>query len=1287
MDRLESSGAGSLRQRLHGTTCMSFRGAVLFVDISGYTTLAETLCNAGAEGVEQLGRMLDDAFSRYYRVMQDTGGEIECFAGDGFIACWPADDGNIPRALHRAHEAARALHVLSRAGGAGGLPSPQLHIGLSAGDIWAARLGSDDRSQLLLAGPAVRQACTAVTGSPPGSTVIAPDAGPFIASTPAETGMVSRPAATTSAPTPPATPAEHGSLRVREFVAEGFDKWIPQRRSICALFVRIDGLDERALDALSRHQAVCQALHGALAAFTSAPGALLLDDKGLVFTVCLGMPHDAHPDDAVRAVRASLAIRSNLSRLGVDCGIGIALGEAVCMLLGGLGLDHYWSVGRFMHIAGRLMQAAGNGVLCTEEVAERVGSVVSLAPMSPLHLKGVPFAVRARWVGEAIEVDHEAAGLYGRDKEKELIAERLAAFEDDHGTVMSIVGDAGIGKTTLVNYLRQQAEVRGLPVLAGGVASGERPVPYAVWRPVFAKLLHGIGDHADDGSPGGDDARRARLGSLRHPELAPLVNTVVPGFLDETPQTQALSGQARADATLLVLSDALRELFHGRFVLIIEDCHWIDAASWRLLLRIAQDHSHALIVLTWRPPGLPESAPLRTLTRFLEITLSPLSDNAIAQVVESTLQGRSASAELIEQTARRSNGNPLFAREYALLLAARGDTSPPVPPKSTTGDAPSDAMKNLIASRLDAVSPPEELVLKTASVIGDDFSVDLVARVANQDRHATQGYLQRLADRQLLACLSVERGRFAFHHALIREVAYGQLTGDLKRDLHRRVAATLAADHSADLRPLLATLAHHWAKAKTFPDETIKYSEQAAAQALAGGAFEEAKRLLEVCITLSASTPIDTVRRIRWHGQLADALHGMGHLEPRSDAAYEVLRLAEVSRSRSAIRRAEAVVRLARVALRSFDSVLVHGEDVTMEVARAFRHSAEFCYFNADGPGMFCDDAGAVFYSWPRPLSAVLVGAFAELGGVAALLLRPRWAGEWMLQRAVDKASAGDAAAQAYAHMIHGLYYVGLGQWTRAIESIDTCQRICEPMHDRVNWTNAQGVRFWMGHYRHLTDEAYVAACHLRDRANETGNRQHHAWAQRYLALCALRRNQPREAVAHLLEARERLSETSAVNENLATLGLLARAQLDIGAVAQAQKTAWDALPLIYDRNTTHKQVVQRPIGHATLEGYSALLTVALEAWEETPTRNWPGKIDDCFAALRKYCRAFPIGRPRYYLHRGDFQRRRKNFQEARLCYEQGARAAHALEMKWEEDRCSKALAEMAGTGSRPGAA
>ena len=283
-----------------------------------------------------------------------------------------------------------------------------------------------------------------------------------------------------------------------------------------------------------------------------------------------------------------------------------------------------------------------------------------------------------------------------------------------------------------------------------------------------------------------------------------------------------------------------------------------------------------------------------------------------------------------------------------------------------------------------------------------------------------------------------------------------------------------------------------------------------------------------------------------------------------------------------------------------------------MDVARAYRHSAEVCYFNNDMLGMICDSVSAVAYASSLPPSAVLAGASTELGGILSIAGLRR-IGERILQRAISMAeAAGDQAAQAYAHMVSCLYYVGIGDWRSAESSARRCQELCEPMDDRVNWTNAQAVRFWMSHYRSHDGAAYDAARRLRDRANETGNRQHQAWA---LPLPGGLRAQDATSRPRRSPSCRRHSNAWAkqppLNERIPTLGMLALAQLRSGEVWSARATAKEGLAQIVS--------VTRPIGHGTLEGYSSLVTVALDAWQEERSPDWRRAIVTCLRVLRRY--------------------------------------------------------------------
>jgi class 3 adenylate cyclase len=1255
----------------HPGTQASFPAAVLFADISGYTTIAETLCAEGPSGVERLGRLLDASFRSYVRAVDRSGGEIASFAGDAFIAYWAARDGDLAAAFARASECARLLHlgpqdIVGQA--------PSLHVGMSAGQLLAARLGDGDRWHVLLLGPLVREACAAATRAGGGETCVATECQSRVKARgeiPATADTASRNDNGGSSMTDVAT----GLPRLLDGLEhDDYKPWIAQRRTVCALFVRLDGLPDLTEAMMDRLQELVRSLHIATRPYSTSSGDLVLDDKGLVFTLCLGVPDNAHADDAMRAVRAGLAIETEMARLGVSCAIGVATGTGVCMPLGGPERQTYWSVGRFMHIAGRLMEAANRGMLCTEDVADRVRRFVGLSPERPLGLKGLQWALPVFRARDAAPLG-QFETLVGRDRELMALAQTLDRLEAGRGALIWMEGEPGIGKTALVHAFTRLATERGIACLVGGASAVESGVAYGAWQPVFAAVLH-----RDSSTEGPAPATARLLAAVQHKQLASLVNVVVPRLLPETEYVSGLTGQARADATLTVLTEVLKEYAASRLVIVLEDCHWMDSASWHLVLHVVQEFPQALMLMTSRPgTGGDNLKVLRETSGFTEMPLAALEPDATAKLVARLLEGRMTRPGVLEEIVESSVGNPLFAREYALLLSTREHSSLDPPSRAAVGSAESApvTVRTLIADRLDGLSPIQNLALKIASAIGDRFSPGVLQLALTRTVGAVEldTILEELSNLRLVDHRP-DVTDFVFQHALIREVAHDQLTDAQRRTLHQTVAEAIETHYRDDLTPYLVVLADHWKTAEV-PARALDYADRAATGALAAGAFAEAKRLLDSCVTLTddgVDASIDD--RVRWQRQLADASQGMGLLEPRRVAAHKALGLAGVPRPQHvAGLRTQAVARWCRSQLERrwlAGKPPAHAERI-LNVARAYRHSAEVCYFNDDMAGMICDSANAASFAALLDPSTVGGGNSAELGGILGIAGLRRL-GERILVQSIAKAeAAGNQRVLAHTHMVNCLYHVGIGDWPAAETSAQRCQQVCDRLDDRVTWTDAQAVRFWMYHYRSHEGKARDAAEALLDRAHQTGNRQHRAWAFRFLGLCELRRpdaNGPAAASGWLQRAVDHLDETSAINDRLPAFAILALAQLKTGNASRARTTARDALAQI-----SH---VVRPISQSTLEGYSSLVAVALDAWREERTRYWEGAIAHCLKVLNHFSHSFPVGMPRYLLHRGDYYWHSGNASAARRHYADGEAAAHRLDMPYERTLCREQLDQTA---------
>jgi class 3 adenylate cyclase/tetratricopeptide (TPR) repeat protein/energy-coupling factor transporter ATP-binding protein EcfA2 len=1278
-------------QERGGPTDVRFVGVVLFADISGYTPLAEQLCEQGTEGAESLSTILDQAFSHYVGCIHRLGGEVACFAGDALLAYWPVPGDDGTAALRHATECAAALHGPLLAGSSALPQKLELHVGLAVGPLWAARLGGvDGRWQILLAGPAVRNAGRAAAAAGRGATLLSPTTQIMV-----DVGQRRSDPIDSRAVVSAWSVADHGDSRpddaiaslvprvIQEWGHEDRWHWLPQFRNICALFVRIEGLDDDAPDALDRHQAAVIALQTAVSASSGSSGTLMMGDKGLVFQLCLGFPHDSHADDTSRAIRAGLAIEHGLKHLGLDCAAGLATGRGLCTALGGPERKHYVAVGRFMHLAARLMEHAGRGLLCTEEAVALVRGNVDWIAEHPLKLKGIAEdlrAVRVRALGQPANPEQT---LFGRTAERRLLARHIAALERGEGAVVWITGDAGIGKSTLVDHITRLARSKGITYLVGDSTSTDNAISFLAWRRVFLELLRV--DWPAATTPPCPTFAHEILADLQEKELAPLINSVLPALLEETDLVRGLSGKTRAEATLNVLSDVIRRTAGDRFLLVLEDCHWMDSASWRLVERVARDVPRALLVLTSRPHlrgG--ELDALRRLERFTELALGPLDDDAIEGIAGNILAGVNAQAEVIHQIVARSSGNPFFAREYSLLLRSNGQLShskegvgrpgPPVP-----NDEPPPApltVQGLVASRLDALELNESVVVKAASVLGNQFDLPVFAGVVANKLHGVDlaAVLARLDRHHILSAIG-EDSRYRFHHDIIRRVAYDQLTSSQKKDLHREAACVIESVYGGKLAPYFAILAQHWSAAGV-PAATVKYSDLAAAQALASGAFVEAERLLQTCLQVterSRLVPADTETLVRWHRELADVHQGLGQIEMRGIEARRALALAGRARppALAGLVR-QGVGRTARFCLRRASKAQVAAggnpeETLILELARTYRHSAAVSWFANDSIGMTCDILGAVECAEAAPASGVLASAYAELGGILSVVGLRR-VGARMLRRALAIAEiSGDLCELAHVHLLTSLHAVGVGDWSTAARSSGLCQALCERVGDQVNWSNAQAIRFWLNYYQGRMEPALALANQLQDRAAQTRNRQHQAWALRFLAVCDLRQGRPAEAAWRLDQALQRLGETAALNERIPIIGSLALAHHRLGEETTADETAREGLALV--------RSVVRPAGHATLEGYSALTEVVLDSWRAAPrSTEWQRETAVCMRALQRYRATFPIGEPCYWVWLGRYRHIAGRNWLARASFRRAASAARRLSMPWDEARSLEAL-------------
>ncbi|WP_433316900.1 AAA family ATPase [Micromonospora chersina] len=445
--------------------------------------------------------------------------------------------------------------------------------------------------------------------------------------------------------------------------------------------------------------------------------------------------------------------------------------------------------------------------------------------------------------------------IIGREHPAALLRAEVDRVTASHGGLVLVAGEPGIGKTTLVSAAADEARRRGALVLGAACWDSESAPGYWPW----VQVLRRLGRRPDDW---------ARAQEAAGPGLAALLGEGADPVGDEPADDGGQAEFALHDAVTTALVAVAQ---HRPVVVVLDDLHWADPASMRLL-QFATQHTwfeRLLLVGTYRDAEV-ESGDHRLRPLLLPltakattITLTGLARDEVAALIRRTA-GREPGADLVDEVHRRTGGNPFFVEQTARLWHTDG---------LATTIAP--GVREAVRRRLDQLPAPVVEALTVAAVLGRDFHRQVLA--ACLPGPAAQ--VDRLLDRAATARLVLPRGdgRFAFAHDLVRETLYDGLADAERRARH--AAVVRAVDRSATLaeRLIPADLARHaWlAGADLDPARAVELLVAAARDASGRLAMEEAtqhfRRALEV-----ADEP---VRRVKVLLELAQLLTHVGGQE------------------------------------------------------------------------------------------------------------------------------------------------------------------------------------------------------------------------------------------------------------------------------------------------------------------------------------------------------------------------------------------------------------------------
>jgi class 3 adenylate cyclase len=448
--------------------------------------------------------------------------------------------------------------------------------------------------------------------------------------------------------------------------------------------------------------------------------------------------------------------------------------------------------------------------------------------------------------------------LVGREAELSVLEDSLLSALRGDGGVVIVGGEAGMGKTRLVNTLSARARRLGCVVVSGGCSEAELSLPYLPFLEAIGNYLA----YADLA------ALKERLGSAAE-ELAQVFPQMGRAARDGGDAAQA---KLRLfESMLLLLRDAARS---KGMLLILEDLHWADPATRELLDYATRRlrSTNVLIAATYRSDEmhrkhalLPTIQGWRRAGQVELVELEALDASRVADMVCATFDEESVTDEFRDFLHERSEGNPFVLEEMLRDALDRGDIF-----RGETGwDRKSlvemrlpRTVKDALLQRLERLAREHVSVLSAAAVVGRSFDLATLAAVAGVDEAAVLTALEASVTAQLIEEEDPTSGRYRFRHALTREAVYEDLIVPRRQQLHARVADVIAsrADRVA------VDLANHLFMAGRY-EEAVTMCVAAAEDAIRAVAFRDAAELLE----RAAPHVKDPVERARLLCRAADA--------------------------------------------------------------------------------------------------------------------------------------------------------------------------------------------------------------------------------------------------------------------------------------------------------------------------------------------------------------------------------------------------------------------------------
>jgi class 3 adenylate cyclase/tetratricopeptide (TPR) repeat protein len=605
----------------------------------------------------------------------------------------------------------------------------------------------------------------------------------------------------------------------------------------------------------------------------------------------------AHEDDPQRAVLAALEIQEGIKEYadevrlkhGVDFGLRVGINTGL-VVVGQIGSDlrmEYTAIGDAINLAARMEQTAAAGTIqISEETYKLVSPFFEFEPLGELEVKGKSAPVKTYRVlgvkanhGSLRGLEGLSSPLVGREAQLALLNERLEQLESGAGAVVAVMGEAGLGKSSLIAELKKSNE--GVPCswLRGDALSYARSTSYFPWRQVIRQSIN---------TRAGDPPAEVRE-KLRHVPSNDLPFLEAMLVVESEESLQVLAG-FQGEALVQRMVNAVRGYLSGLasvgpLVIVFDDLHWADEASLNLLLSLVDlaETQPIVFICMLRPDKAVPSWDLigkiqqAIGERFHAIGLEPLQAEQTDALLTNLLGMKGLPKNVRDLIVERADGNPLFIEE---LIRSLIETKQIIRENSHWKAMNADAkvslpntLRGVLSARIDRLPELSRHVLQNAAVIGRSFDLGVLKQLTHLNGRL-DSHIQYLLDASLI---EPARDEYMFRHVLIQEAAYDSILLKKRAELHLQIGETLEELHADRIEEFAPLLAFHYYSASD--SRSLKYDILAGEKATRLYANIEAATHFSRALEVAKRIGSDHRQLVELYTQLGSVLELSGRYE------------------------------------------------------------------------------------------------------------------------------------------------------------------------------------------------------------------------------------------------------------------------------------------------------------------------------------------------------------------------------------------------------------------------